>query len=839
MMSIQSKIRTISYLMRNRPLPQEPPIVIQFPVNDICNSQCQMCRIWENKKSSEIQPDVLREGLKNPLWRKVQTVGINGGEPTLRKDLGALTEVLFEQLPSLQTVSLITNAYKYEQVIARITDVGKVAKRHGGRLTVMVSLDGYGEVHDLVRGRPGNFKRAQHVIDFAAASPFVDNLRFGCTVIRENVFCLDELLDYAKRRGVHLKYRLGVPHQRLYTRDLRDPYALTRAETYHFAEFLEGLIRNYETDPGQAFFYRSLINQILYYSPRQAGCNWQHRGATITSKGELLYCAVESKVLGNISQDDSEAVYFGNADHLREIQMTKCDNCNHDYTGIPPRQVYWRQLQERLVACGPVAGLIQLGYHKSGLNGLRQHKKFNLRLRKLRALIATTKPAPTEKPAAMIQSSGGPNDRLRARVMICGWYGTETLGDKAILGGIHSALKAAWGEVNLTLVSLNSYISQMTLEQMSELEGTEIVTPEQAIERVNGMDLVAFGGGPLMALPQIAEMEVIFEAAARAGLPRVVAGCGVGPLGETYHNASLRRVLQLATIRIYRDEESLQMAGKMGIDTSNDIIAEDPAFSWLAAARSTLRSAPEPRLSDQVINPPTPFRPRGGSNGNDEVAAEHEAFMIGVPGSCTGRTLLLGLRDFPWQSYARHLSKAESLAARDRYEAAVVEALEWLVTAHSDLYIRPLPMCTNHFGGDDRWFYRRLFEGNDRLQRRTDVSLLGPELAPKDYASAFRAADVALTMRYHSLVFALGLDVPTVAIDYTLGRGKVHALAKRFGVDALDLESITADAIFEGVEAKLGAPWRSAQTFRPSFTRAVVAAVGTESVPAGREFFTS
>lgn len=101
-MNIKSKLHSMSYLMRSRPLPQELPIVIQFPVNDICNSRCQMCRIWENKKSADIEPERLREGLRNPLFRKVQTVGINGGEPTLRKDLGKLTEVLFEELPSLR-----------------------------------------------------------------------------------------------------------------------------------------------------------------------------------------------------------------------------------------------------------------------------------------------------------------------------------------------------------------------------------------------------------------------------------------------------------------------------------------------------------------------------------------------------------------------------------------------------------------------------------------------------------------------------------------------------------------------------------------------------------------
>ncbi|EPL4122811.1 hypothetical protein MWS69_001605, partial [Citrobacter amalonaticus] len=60
------------------------PVVIQFPVIDICNSRCQMCRIWENKKSNDITVEQLKQGLKNELFSEVASIGFNGGEPTLR-----------------------------------------------------------------------------------------------------------------------------------------------------------------------------------------------------------------------------------------------------------------------------------------------------------------------------------------------------------------------------------------------------------------------------------------------------------------------------------------------------------------------------------------------------------------------------------------------------------------------------------------------------------------------------------------------------------------------------------------------------------------------------------
>ena len=50
-------------------------------------------------------------------------------------------------------------------------------------------------------------------------------------------------------------------------------------------------------------------------------------------------------------------------------------------------------------------------------------------------------------------------------------------------------------------------------------------------------------------------------------------------------------------------------------------------------------------------------------------------------------------------------------------------------------------------------------------------------------------------MRFHSLVFSLGLGLPTVALDYTLGAGKTHSLGKRFGIDTLRVDEIEADQL--------------------------------------------
>lgn len=743
---------SLRLIFLKRPLRLERPKVIQFPVIDICNSKCQMCKIWENKKSEDISVERLKSGLSSSLFSEVTGIGFNGGEPTLRKDLPDLVQTAVDCLPSLKNISLITNAYNYQDVIRQVEAIGLICQKNNIHFDLMVSLDGYGEVHDKVRGKPGNFERAQHVIQFAKNSDLVANLRIGCTVIRENVYHLAELLEYCIENEVYIKFRLGVPHQRLYTENYTDPYALTEEEKYEFVEFLEGVIKNYETGLMQNHFYRSLIDQIVHNAPRKAGCDWQHRGATITAKGELAYCAVKSKALmDDISKGNPEDIYFSNQSYLNSIIKNDCDSCNHDYVGIPSRKEYQKQVIDKINERFGIKSFIKSLPGFSLIQTARQKKRFQSYYNHFSSLGTSIRSV---------------EDNDVKKVMICGWYGTETLGDKAIIAGIiESVTNAFESKVKITVASIYPYVTEVTKKQMPELEYTNVISLDDAVRTVANYDYLLFGGGPMMAINELAPMQVLFEKSKQAGLTTIAAGVGVGPLGKKWLNSSIQRILQLSDIRIYRDQKSLEAASGLGIDVTSDVVAEDPALTWLRKSSSIENKQPVYQKENKV--------------------------------------LLLGLRDFPYVEYASELSELEAKLVKSNYEESVVHALEKIIKEDPSWIIKPLPMCTNHFGDDDRWFYRRLLRKSEMLKAHIDDSLLGKELPPDEYVSAFKSADILLGMRFHSIVFALGLGTRSVAIDYTMGRGKVSALADRFSVPALPMLGLNADMIVDTVHQVL------------------------------------
>ncbi len=87
-------------------------------------------------------------------------------------------------------------------------------------------------------------------------------------------------------------------------------------------------------------------------------------------------------------------------------------------------------------------------------------------------------------------------------------------------------------------------------------------------------------------------------------------------------------------------------------------------------------------------------------------------------------------------------------------------------------------------------------------------------------------------MRFHSLVFALQSGLPSVALDYTMGRGKVTALAGRTGTTCLALASLDAGSLQEHLRQALAAPRGGAADMGADFAAQLEDSLRASSIPA-------
>jgi MoaA/NifB/PqqE/SkfB family radical SAM enzyme len=307
------------------------PTTINLLANDICNSRCKMCLIWKQKQDKELTPQDLEKILRDPLFSNVQHVGVTGGEPTLRKDLPLLFETICKSLPNLKGASSITNAINQDQVIERITVSAKVCRNYGINFSFMVSLDGVESVHDRNRGRDGNFISAINVIRHFRDKTDI-SLSVGCTITKENVWGVDELLEFCQREKIYVRFRVAEFINRLY--NLNETHVIrnfTEAESYHLALFFKKLELIYEKSENVKRTYHSIQKMLLGESRRTIGCPYQSQAMLLSSKGEMQYCAPKSKVIGNVFSESAADIWKKNLSERRRILRENCKDCIHDY----------------------------------------------------------------------------------------------------------------------------------------------------------------------------------------------------------------------------------------------------------------------------------------------------------------------------------------------------------------------------------------------------------------------------------------------------------------------------------------------------------------------------
>ena len=99
-------------------------------------------------------------------------------------------------------MSSITNAIQYQQVVDRISQSAEICHRYHKSFSLMVSLDGIGELHDTIRGRKGNFETAFKVLQYFQKKQGVQLLT-GTTITKDNVWHVDEIVDFLQRESLY------------------------------------------------------------------------------------------------------------------------------------------------------------------------------------------------------------------------------------------------------------------------------------------------------------------------------------------------------------------------------------------------------------------------------------------------------------------------------------------------------------------------------------------------------------------------------------------------------------------------------------------------------------
>ncbi len=315
------------------------PEILQFPITNTCNSKCIMCNVTSNILKNEMSVGDFKRIIQQDIFKHIKSVGINGGEPFLCRNLIPFIEILLEK-GTLTSLNIISNGFLTETILEKCKTIYQLCKKHDVMFHLSFSLDGYGSIHDIVRGIPGSFDKTLRTIQSVEKEreKYCDSFDVGCTVIKQNVDYLVELKTFAELLKIKIKFRLGIQNRRLYnsmsfkTFDvLEDREARQSAKEFFFSLMLEA------DDIQEEYKYWAIFKFLAGNERRKLGCDWRDNGITLDGEGNIYYCAVQSPCIANLNKIDGEKAFFQhkNLEIRKKIIETKCSSCIHDYYGKP------------------------------------------------------------------------------------------------------------------------------------------------------------------------------------------------------------------------------------------------------------------------------------------------------------------------------------------------------------------------------------------------------------------------------------------------------------------------------------------------------------------------
>ncbi len=312
---------------------REKPRVLQMPITSRCNSCCVTCNVWKHHDRKDIDATLLKEALKDPFFSEVQSVGINGGEFSLVPNLIAVLDAL-SSLPRLENIYLITNGIATEKIKEHTKSAKSFCSAHGISVTLCISLDGVGKVHDTIRGIPGNFEKTMLLIQDISKEKekYCDNLVIGHTLSRFNIDKTHEIADFLAPYDVTLDVHLAVPNKRIGTftdsekyNVLADEKSRQLAAEYFYSRFLyEGNLT------AKARFFANYYYLKNNGKGRLSNCLYRYRDVTIDESLNLRLCATASESIGNIGKESASSI-IKSARTKKETKrlLKECNSCIH------------------------------------------------------------------------------------------------------------------------------------------------------------------------------------------------------------------------------------------------------------------------------------------------------------------------------------------------------------------------------------------------------------------------------------------------------------------------------------------------------------------------------
>ncbi len=277
-----------------------------------CDSRCSMCHIWQNptQPKAEVSLDTLAK-----LPGGFDYLNITGGEPTLRRDLMEVVDLLH---PKTAVLEISTNGLHQNRLVPIVEKYPDIKVR--------ISVEGSEATNNKIRGEENGYAKKIECMEALVAAGGCD-LGFATTFQDENV---DEIVDlYLMSRDMGVEFATSALHNGFQFHK-NDNYQYDRLSVArHVEDLITEMMKAWDVKTlFRAYLNLGLIAKILGHD-RLIACTAGTQFAFVDPWSDVYACNVRPDLLmGNLTEQSWDEILQGDVADQQRTKVRACEqNC--------------------------------------------------------------------------------------------------------------------------------------------------------------------------------------------------------------------------------------------------------------------------------------------------------------------------------------------------------------------------------------------------------------------------------------------------------------------------------------------------------------------------------
>lgn len=313
------------------------PRFLTHLVTFTCNARCIMCDSWQKTSENDLSLSDIEKIYKQlPM---MDVVRLSGGEPFVRTDFADIAELVRRHLkPSM--LHITTNGFLTDRIVTFCEQRNKKLP-----LFLLVSVDGYGDKHNDVRGHHKAWHYIEKTLEALAARRQELNLTLAInqTVVdKEGCDHFKQLTEWAKPYNIPVKMVMAYDASATYSLEKQTAVAGTQIGKFTtFGEFsnndLEELLTACaQPNPNEDLFTKiakhyylqgirnRLLNDKMDPNPKCVALNQHLR---LMPNGDVPTCQFNSIAAGNLKSQPFSDFWSSQKKNKQRNWVKKCPGC--------------------------------------------------------------------------------------------------------------------------------------------------------------------------------------------------------------------------------------------------------------------------------------------------------------------------------------------------------------------------------------------------------------------------------------------------------------------------------------------------------------------------------